>query len=68
VRVAIANQGEVPESIRERFFEKYVTAGKPKGTGLGAYSARRVAQAHGGDIIMQTGGGETTLTVSLPAA
>jgi len=68
VRVAIANQGEVPESIRDRFFEKYVTAGKPKGTGLGAYSARRVAQAHGGDIVMQTGGGETTLTVSLPAA
>lgn len=68
VRVAIANQGEVPQSIRDRFFEKYVTAGKPKGTGLGAYSARRVALAHGGDIIMQTGAGETTLTVSLPAA
>jgi len=68
VRVAIANQGEVPQSIRDRFFEKYVTAGKPKGTGLGAYSARRVALAHGGDIIMQTGEGETILTVSLPAA
>lgn len=68
VRVAIANQGEVPQSIRDRFFEKYVTAGKPKGTGLGAYSARRVALAHGGDIVMETGGGATTLTVSLPAA
>jgi signal transduction histidine kinase len=67
-RVVISNQGAVPESIRDRFFEKYVTAGKPKGTGLGAYSARRIAQAHGGDIAMATDGTGTTITVSLPAA
>lgn len=68
VTVVIANKGEVPPSVRDRFFEKYVTAGKPKGTGLGAYSARQAALAHGGDITMATGAGETTLTVSLPAA
>ena len=68
-RIVLTNQGAVPESIRERFFEKYVTAGKPKGTGLGAYSARRIALAHGGDIAMTTDDATgTVVTVCLPPA
>ncbi|EHJ48296.1 response regulator receiver sensor signal transduction histidine kinase [Solidesulfovibrio carbinoliphilus subsp. oakridgensis] len=68
-RIAIHNQGAVPLSVRERFFEKYATAGKPKGTGLGTYSARLIARAHGGDVVMETGDAAGTLvTVSLPAA
>jgi len=64
--IVLENRGAVPESIRERFFEKYVTAGKPKGTGLGAYSARRIALAHGGDIAMTTDDAGTVVTVCLP--
>ncbi len=67
-RVAIANQGAVPECVRERFFEKYATAGKTRGTGLGTYSARLIARAHGGDITMETDEASgTRVTVSLPA-
>ncbi|KHK01963.1 hybrid sensor histidine kinase/response regulator [Desulfovibrio sp. TomC] len=67
--VAIANQGAVPECVRERFFEKYATAGKTKGTGLGTYSARRIALVHGGDIAMTTSEAQGTMvTVSLPKA
>jgi len=66
VHLEIANQGEVPVEIRDRFFQKYATAGKPSGTGLGAYSARLVARAHGGDIAMQTGAQGTRITVTLP--
>ena len=66
--VAIANKGAVPESVRERFFEKYATAGKARGTGLGTYSARLIALSHGGDIAMATDDAGTTVTVSLPAS
>ncbi|GAB7080614.1 sensor histidine kinase [Megalodesulfovibrio paquesii] len=52
--IAIHNAGAVPREIRDRFFEKYVTFGKNGGTGLGTYSARRIAEAHGGSIDMTT--------------
>lgn len=65
--IRIQNAGLVPESIRDSFFEKYITAGKFGGTGLGTYSARLIAEKHGGSISMttfnETG---TTLTVCLP--
>jgi len=66
VRAAVINQGEVPGEIRERFFEKYATSGKSRGTGLGTYSARLIARAHGGDIAMQSQDGTVTVTVTLP--
>jgi two-component system sensor histidine kinase/response regulator len=68
--VTIENQGVVPADMRERFFDKYATSGKAGGTGLGTYSARLLAQAQLGDILMQTSDdrGTTTITVALPAS
>ncbi|MBF0436103.1 MAG: hybrid sensor histidine kinase/response regulator [Magnetococcales bacterium] len=67
VEVAIHNHGEVPEQIKDRFFEKYVTSGKTHGTGLGTYSARLMAQTQNGSIHFtssrETG---TIVTVQLP--
>lgn len=64
----VHNKGAVPEAIRDRFFNKYVTMGKKDGTGLGAYSARLIAETHGGDIAMQSSEeAGTTVTVRLPA-
>lgn len=40
----------VPEEIRERLFEPFVTSGKPHGTGLGLAVARRFVEDHGGRI------------------
>jgi signal transduction histidine kinase len=69
VRIAVRNNGAVPMDIRQRFFEKYATSGKTRGTGLGTYSARLIALAHGGDITMQTDEASgTEVTVSLPEA
>ncbi len=63
----IHNKGAVPPEVRDRFFEKYATAGKPHGTGLGAYSARLAARLHGGDVTMHSSEEEgTTVTVRLP--
>jgi len=67
LRIDINNQGMVPQAVRDRFFEKFVTAGKYHGTGLGTYSARLIARAHGGDIFFTTSEIEgTTVTVMLP--
>lgn len=67
VHIDIVNSGLVPPEIRDRFFEKYATSGKSRGTGLGTYSARLIAQAHGGDISMKNEGGLVTVSVRLPA-
>lgn len=67
LRVEIHNQGVVPESIRNRFFDKYVTAGKSHGTGLGTYSAQLIAKAHGGHIEFSSSMPKgTTVAVILP--
>lgn len=54
VAITIHNPQPVPEHIRGRFFEKYVTAGKQRGTGLGTYSAKLMAETMQGNISMQT--------------
>jgi len=65
--IAVHNMGMVPEEVRDNFFDKYVTAGKTQGTGLGTYSARLMTRTMGGDIAMVTSGeGGTTVTVTLP--
>jgi len=65
--IAIHNPGTVPEEIRPRFFHKYASTGKAKGLGLGTYSARLIAEAHGGGITMETSERDgTTITVRLP--
>jgi hypothetical protein len=68
LKISFSNQGAVPEAIRERFFDKYVTHGKEGGTGLGTYSARLLTQAQKGDIALQVEGDTTTVTVTLPRA
>jgi signal transduction histidine kinase len=52
IRIAIHNQGAIHESIRENFFEKYVTFGKKYGTGLGTYSSKLITETMGGEISM----------------
>ncbi len=66
-RVQIQNSGVVPEAIRGRFFEKYITTGKSGGTGLGTYSARLITQTLGGTIHMDSSPQQgTTITLFLP--
>lgn len=66
--VSIRNAGEVPAAIRTRFFEKYMTYGKTKGTGLGTYSARLMARIQQGGIDLDCSeAGFTTIRVWLPA-
>ncbi len=65
VAVSIHNKGAVPEAIQPAFFDKYSTAGKLGGTGLGTYSARLMVKALGGEISMQTSEEDgTTVTIT----
>ncbi|OEU67604.1 MAG: hypothetical protein BA863_00060 [Desulfovibrio sp. S3730MH75] len=52
--VSISNSLPVPVEVRDRFFNKYVTAGKEDGTGLGTYSANLIAKTHNASIHMET--------------
>ncbi|MHC1791641.1 transporter substrate-binding domain-containing protein [Solidesulfovibrio sp.] len=66
---SVCNQGAVPAAIVATFFDKYVTSGKTFGTGLGTYSARLIARAHGGDVTLDTSEpGETRVRVQLPGS
>jgi signal transduction histidine kinase len=67
--VAIHNSGAIPVTIRARFFQKFATAGKGGGTGLGAYSAKLIAGTLHGSIGVETSEDRgTTVTVKLPRA
>ena len=65
--IAIHNQGVIPESVRGTFFERYSRGPGSGGAGLGTYSARLIARAHGGDITFTTDEAKgTEITVTLP--
>lgn len=65
LRLRVHNAGRVPEAVEARFFDKYATAGKGGGLGLGTYSARLMARVQEGDLEMQTGEAGTVLTLTL---
>ena len=53
--LAVADTGTgIPEDLRPRIFEPFVTSGKEHGTGLGLAIAREIVRGHGGDIRIET--------------
>ncbi|MFM1980632.1 MAG: hypothetical protein RLZ68_1897 [Pseudomonadota bacterium] len=66
--ISVHNKGVVPMALRDSFFDKYATAAKSGGSGLGTYSARLLAITQGGNISMKTSdaSNSTTITVHLP--
>ena len=40
----------IPQALRSRIFEPFVTSGKDHGTGLGLAIVREIIQGHGGEI------------------
>lgn len=66
--IHIKNRGAVPAAVRANFFDKFVTEGKQRGSGLGTYSAKLLVEAQGGEIAMETSGENNgkMIGVSLP--
>jgi signal transduction histidine kinase len=78
VRVSLAEDGALrladdgpglPERARARLFQPFAGSGRADGAGLGLAIARELAEANGGDLIMESTGSEGTVFVlKLPAA
>ncbi len=67
VKLIVQDNGPgIPESIRDRLFEPFVT-GRPGGTGLGLAIVQRAVSAHRGVILVDTGSNGTTFSIFLPA-
>ncbi len=58
----------IPAEDRERIFEPYFTT-KPSGLGLGLVLTKKIVDAHGGEMFVDsTPGKGTRIEVALPAA
>jgi signal transduction histidine kinase len=67
--LTIVDEGPgVPEGIRERLFEPFVTQGKKGGTGLGLAVARRFVEDHGGTVELLPEGPGARFRILLPLA
>ncbi|HEY4247610.1 MAG TPA: ATP-binding protein [Lacunisphaera sp.] len=65
--VSVADNGSgIPEAIRDKLFEPFVSQGKPGGTGLGLALVRSVIEAHRGTITFKTSPRGTIFTLKLP--
>jgi two-component system C4-dicarboxylate transport sensor histidine kinase DctB len=64
VRVSDNGPG-VPGELRPRLFEPFVT-GKPSGVGIGLALSRRIALAHGGDLVLERVGPGASFLLTLP--
>jgi len=66
--IAVIDNGPgIPEEIRDRLFDPFVTSGKRGGTGLGTSIAKKIIEDHGGQINFETQTGiGTTFHIRLP--
>jgi signal transduction histidine kinase len=66
--VRVTDQGSgVPENIRGRAFDPFVSSGKPNGTGLGLAIVSKIVGDHGGSVtIERTSLAGTVMLVKLP--
>ncbi|MDB5688351.1 MAG: histidine kinase [Sphingomonas bacterium] len=71
VALIVADQGKgIDSADQARIFEKFerVDPAEPGGTGLGLYIARRLAQAMGGDLVVESAAGKgARFILTLPA-
>lgn len=57
----------IPPDAQEKIFEPFYTT-REKGTGLGLPLARKIVQAHGGEVELQSSPGLTVFKVRIPLA
>jgi len=66
LRVTDDGPGVAP-SIRAKLFEPFVT-GKPSGVGIGLALSRKIARAHGGDLVLEASAPGASFLFTLPIA
>jgi len=70
VEISVTDNGHgIPEAIRNRLLEPFVSYGKENGTGLGLTVVHKIVQDHGGDVAVQeTSENGTIFRIVLPLA
>jgi signal transduction histidine kinase len=54
IQIRVSDNGRgIPESIRNKLFEPFVSMGKENGTGLGLTIVQKIVQDHGGEIVVE---------------
>jgi two-component system, OmpR family, sensor histidine kinase VicK len=70
VAVEVRNEGAIPREILPRIFEPFRSGrhhgSRGEGLGLGLFIANAIARAHGGDLQVDSGDGETVFRLVLP--
>jgi two-component system OmpR family sensor kinase len=68
VRLEVRDQGSgIPADVLPHIFERYVSSSRSTGLGLGLYLARRIAEAHGGELTVESAPGKgACFTLRLP--
>jgi hypothetical protein len=65
--LSVADTGKgIPEAVRERLFQSFVTSGKQGGTGLGLAIVKKIVDEHGGYITVDSSEKGTTFTIVFP--
>ncbi len=66
--LCVSDNGEgIPDAVRARLFEPFVSSKGQRGTGLGLAVARKIAQRHGGRLeVVSTSTRGTELALTLP--
>lgn len=68
VCLTVTDHGDgIDDDLRSRIFEPFFTT-RPQGTGLGLAVVRSVAEAHGGEVLVDSGPGGTTFAICIPAS
>jgi signal transduction histidine kinase len=70
IAVSVTNGGrEIPPEQQDKIFRKFYQADEShasEGNGIGLAIVRRVVELHEGTVAVESGGGKTTFTVTLP--
>jgi signal transduction histidine kinase len=68
LEIRIADNGPgIPDAIRDRLFEPFVSHGKENGTGMGLTVVQKILQDHGGDVaVEQTSASGTIFRIKIP--
>lgn len=70
VAIEVSNEGTIPGDVLPRIFEPFRSGrhhgSRGEGLGLGLFIANAIAQAHGGDLEVDSSDGETMFRLVLP--
>ena len=68
LRLVVEDTGPgIPEEIREKLFEPFVTHGKAEGTGLGLAIVKSFTERQGGSVRFETSAAGTRFLLDFPA-